>query len=65
MTEDQKAHNWIMAIIDSCTNTFHFEGADILIELYQDKYNNVNMYMALLDQRQTHYNNIHGILISH
>jgi hypothetical protein len=31
---DEKYFNWISGIIDSCTDTFHFEALDNLIEFH-------------------------------
>lgn len=62
MTEAQKDHNWIMAIIDSCNNTFHFECVDRLIDLYAEKHNNAMLSLALLKQREVHFNNVHSII---
>lgn len=62
MTEAQKDYNWLQAIIDSCNNTFHFECADKMIELFIAKHNNANLIMCLHSQREAHYNAIHSIL---
>ena len=59
MNEDK---NWIVAIIKSCNNTFHFEAVDKLINLYHDKYGKGSLTMELLEVRKIQYEEIHNIL---
>ena len=54
--------NWLKKIIDSCENTFHFEGAQILI----DKFEEINKSEADLIEVQDYfnlkYNKVHGVI---
>lgn len=63
MIEAQTIYNWLMGIIDSSTNDFHFEGIDNLIELFKLKFpNDQQFYNLLIDIRQKRWNSIHVIL---
>lgn len=62
MTEQQSLYNWIMNIIDSCNNDFHFEAADKLIELFEQRVKNQDLVICLKQQRERHWNSIHSIL---
>ena len=63
MTEAQNVYSWLLTIIDSSTNDFHFEGVDNLIELFAKKFpNDVNLHNLLIDIRQKRWNSIHVIL---
>ena len=62
MTEVQEHYNWIMGIIDSCNNDFHFEGVDKLIELFYQRHKNNDLHTCLLQLRAEHWNSIHSIL---
>ncbi len=61
-TLDQKYFNWICNIIDSCTDTFHFESVDNLIELYKQKTNNEELHTELKLKAQVKFNEVHLIL---
>lgn len=61
--EAEKSKAWIMGIIKSCNNSFHFEGADKLIEFYHTKYKLSGPYMELLQARTEQWNLIHQILV--
>lgn len=60
--DQQECYTWIQNIIDSCNNTFHFEGADRLIDLYQDQFKDDESTTLLKLQRQNHFNAVHNIL---
>jgi hypothetical protein len=38
MENKQNLYDWIVKIIDSCTDDFHFEGVDRIIELFNDRF---------------------------
>jgi hypothetical protein len=58
--EQQQTYNWIMSIIDSCNNTFHFEAVNRIIDLYMHKYKDMPQTThLLLLHRATHFNNVH------
>ena len=62
MTPKQEHYNWIQNIIDSCNNTFHFEGVDNLIALFDKYYNDADLLVCLKQMRNEHFNNVHNIL---
>lgn len=55
--------NWIMSIISSCNNDFHFEAVDTLIELFEARHKNEPLTTALQLWRMQHWNHIHTILV--
>lgn len=54
--------DWIIKIIESCTDDFHFEGADRVIELFNDKFKDEEMYFELKMSRTEKWNQIHAIV---
>ena len=55
-------YQWVLNIILSSTEEFHFMIVDRLIELFYTKYNDKDLYMELLLQREIRYNQINGII---
>lgn len=55
-------YNWIISIINTSTNDFHFEGVDNLIELFFKKFNDDGLYIDLQFKRSQKWNEIHSIL---
>lgn len=63
MTTKQECYNWLVNIIDSCNNDFHFECVDNLIVLFKQRFKEeTELHIILETQRATHWNHIHGIL---
>lgn len=62
MTEKQQNYNWLMNIIDSCNNDFHFTAVDKLIELFLSRHKDETLTDCLKAQRTSHWNFIHSIL---
>jgi hypothetical protein len=58
-----KSFTWMISIIDSCTNDFHFSCLDVLISLFKLKYTNDELVNKLLEARNNKWNSIHTILI--
>lgn len=58
----QEIFEWISNIINSCTNDFHFEACDRLIELFKEKEKDENLYTELLLKRSLKWNEIHSII---
>lgn len=58
----QEVFNWIVKIIETCNNDFHFEGIDKLIDLFYDKYKNDKLTDELKLARIRMWNKIHDIL---
>ncbi len=54
--------DWIKNIINSCTDTFHFEGVDRLIDLYYEKEKHMESFMELKKLRDDKWNEVHTIL---
>ncbi len=57
-----KIFDWILAIIDSCTDDFHFEAVDKLIEIFDSKFHDENLTNELHTRRAIKWNDIHGII---
>lgn len=63
MKEAQHSYNWVIAIIDSCNNDFHFSVVDKMIELFKLKYPaDIKLHIEIDLLRVRHWNKIHGIL---
>ncbi len=62
VTESIRSEQWILKIIDSCTDDFHFESVDKLIELYNEKFKLQRIADGLKFRRETKWNEIHHIL---
>lgn len=62
MSTEQETYNWILNIIDSCNNDFHFEAIDKLIELFKLRVNDDVLYTCLQHIREIRWNNIHSII---
>lgn len=58
----QQTVQWISTIIDSCTDDFHFEAVDKLIELYYEKDKTPEPNDQLKLKRAKKWNEIHAIL---
>jgi hypothetical protein len=54
--------DWILKIIDSCTDDFQFEAVDKLIDLYYEKYKNEEDFLELSLARAKKWNDIHLII---
>jgi len=54
--------NWLKKIIDSCENTFHFEGAQILIDKFEEICRNEADLIEVQDYFMLKYNEVHGIV---
>jgi len=60
-------HEWILNIIGSCNNDFHFSCVDKMIQLFKDKYRHdestYELFMELEIVRHNKWNSLHSILI--
>jgi hypothetical protein len=56
-------YDWIVRIIDTCNNDFHFEAVDKIIELYYEKYQDEKKKIELEYLRTIKWNEIHGIIL--
>jgi len=54
--------NWLKKIIDSCENTFHFEGAQILIDKFEEICKKKSDLVEVQDYFNLKYNEVHGII---
>ena len=59
----EQTFTWVYNIIESCNNDFHFECADALISLYNNKYMDTDRVLGLRLLRQDKWNTVHSILI--
>jgi len=55
-------YDWIVRIIETCTNNFHFEAVDRLIELFYEKYQDEKRKIELEHLRTIKWNEIHNTL---
>ena len=62
MENKQNLYDWIVKIIDSCRDDFHFEGVDRVIELFNDKFKDDNLHFELKMKRTDKWNEIHTII---
>jgi hypothetical protein len=53
---------WIKRIIDSCENTFHFEGAQVLINKFKKICKKESDWIEVQDYFNVKYNKVHGII---
>lgn len=60
--ENNKIYEWIVNIINSCRDDFHFEAVDNLIELFLEREKNEELYINLKALRISKWNDIHYIL---
>ena len=61
--KDNALANWIIQIIDSCNNDFHFDAVDRLIELFYEREKNEDLKIELMLLKQKKWNEIHNILM--
>ncbi len=59
----EKTYVWTYNVIRSCNNDFHFDCADALINLFEQKYGETDMVFQLKQLRETKWVSVHGILI--
>jgi len=62
VSETDTTFDWIVRIIDTCNNDFHFESVNNLIELYYLKTGNEDKYIDLQLIRIQKYKLVHGQL---
>jgi len=60
--ENNKIYEWIVNIINSCRDDFHFEAVDNLIELFLEREKDEDLYLQLKGLRKNKWNEIHYIL---
>jgi len=65
MENKQNLYEWIVKIIDSCRDDFHFEGVDIIIKLFNDKFKDDDIHFELKMKRTDKWNEIHTIIAPH
>jgi hypothetical protein len=53
---------WIKRIIDSCENTFHFEGAQVLINKFKEICDNEKQWVEVQDYFNLKYNGVHAVI---
>ena len=53
---------WIVNIIQTCNNDFHFDSVDKLIELYLQREKDEQQYIALKLLRKAKWDEIHNVL---
>jgi len=61
--EKLEIYDWIIKIIESSNNTFHFEAVDRLIVLFYEKFLDSELRVDLQEKREKKWNKVHDILI--
>lgn len=56
-------YQWISKIIKSCSDDFHFEGVDKLIELFYIKEKDEELTEMLKQERADKWNHLHAIVV--
>ncbi|MBC7866027.1 MAG: hypothetical protein H7X88_00705 [Gloeobacteraceae cyanobacterium ES-bin-316] len=59
----EKTYVWTYNVIRSCNNDFHFDCADALIHLFEQKYGETEMVFQLKQLREYKWVSVHGILV--
>jgi hypothetical protein len=54
--------NWLSKIVLSCTDTFQFDCVDVLISLFDAKYNDEHLTTELKKLRREKFFKVHNIL---
>jgi hypothetical protein len=57
----EDTYTWLYNIIESCNNVFHFDGADVLISLFSDRYRDIDKVSGLRLLRQKKWNSVQEI----
>lgn len=60
--DKQTIFEWIVKVIDTCNNDFHFAGVDKLIELFNDRFGDPHLSTELNILKKQKWNEIHTIL---
>jgi len=58
----KEIQTWIKRIIDSCDNTFHFEGAQVIINKFKEICKKESEWVEVQDYFNEKYNTMHGII---
>ena len=58
----KEIQTWIKRIIDSCDNTFHFEGAQVIINKFKEICKKESEWVEVQDYFNEKYNKVHGII---
>lgn len=61
--EKLEIYDWIIKIIESSNNTFHFEAVDRLIVLFYEKFLDSELRVDLQEKREKKWNKVHDVLI--
>ena len=59
----EDTYTWIYNIIESCSNDFHFDCADVLISVYSIQYGDSDRVLALRLLQENKWNSVHTILM--
>jgi hypothetical protein len=65
MENKKNLYDWIVKIIDSCRDDFHFEGVDKIIQFFDDRFKDENLHFELKMKRTDKWNEIHTIIAPH
>lgn len=60
--ESKETYEWILKIINTCTNDFHFDAVDNLIELHYKKFGDEQLKTELQLEKVRKWNDIHTVL---
>jgi len=60
--EKKAIFDWVVRVIETCNNDFHFEGVDKLIELFNNRFEDSELTTQLELLKKQKWNDIHTIL---
>ena len=58
-----RTFTWTYNVIRSCNNGYHFEAADTLIALFEQRYGDSELALQLRELRESKWASVHSILI--
>jgi hypothetical protein len=58
MSQAQNDYVFVQRYIASCTNEFHIQCIDVMIDLFNQKHADFNLFNCLTDQRNARMSNI-------
>lgn len=62
MSDRTDTFEWIVKIIETCTNTFHIDACDKLIEYYNNIETDEDKILELKLRLKDKWNNVHNVL---
>jgi hypothetical protein len=61
-SESRATKDWLKKVINSCTNTIHFEYAQVLVDLFKEKCKHEDEYIEVQDYYNHAFNAVHFVI---